>query len=224
MGSNKLSIFLAVVLMTGSGAAQERSNLSSGPRNVWTFTEVKGQPENPVISSFEFSSAGYKYRISVNGRGTRRGKAGGPRAFNLRLKQHDSLERAVYYAEYQGDLLLLCEVSDGEGGAGFITRLDGRTLRTKWKRWIPAFNVGQGFIEDDFAYVTAIGFVGKVDLKSGAFVWKHDDLFRGGSRFTSFELPKIEGATILFKEETIYSEPAKTIKVDKQTGRIINVS
>ena len=47
---------------------------------------------------------------------------------------------------------------------GFIARLDGATLRMKWKRVIPRFNVGQGLLDGAFAYVTGIGFVGKVNL------------------------------------------------------------
>lgn len=223
MKTNKLSIYLIVVLMTGSGVGQQRTNFSSETQSLKTFAEVKGHPEYPLTSSFEFSRSGYKYRISSDGRGRRTGARLPPRSFNLRLNKEDSLERVVYHAEYQDDILLLCEVSGADSGAGFITRLDGQTLRMKWKKWIPAFNVGQGVIEDDFAYVTAVGFVGKVDLKSGAFVWKHEDLFRGGSTFSSFELPRIEGETVLFKEDTIYDEPAKTIKVDKQTGKILSI-
>jgi hypothetical protein len=145
------------------------------------------------------------------------------RRFNLRLDKGDSLQSAIYHADYQGDVVLICEVSDGESGEGFITKLDGQTLRMKWKQLIPAFNVGQGLIEDDHAYLTAIGFVGKVNLKSGAFAWKHSNLYRHDD-FNSFELPRVEGDTVLFKEVVIYDEPAKTVKVEKRSGKIISIS
>ncbi|MEJ7575955.1 MAG: hypothetical protein WKF74_03000 [Pyrinomonadaceae bacterium] len=222
MNKKKATILLILLLLTSSGVGQQRTNLSSVAQSFRTFTEVKGQPEY-LPSSFEFSTSDYKYRISSRGRGRRTGSGITPRSFNLRLDKGDSLERAIYHAEYQGDVLLLCEVSDGDGGAGFITRLDGRTLRMKWKRWIPAFNIGQGLVEDNFAYVTAHGFVGKVNLKSGAFVWKHDNLFRDGDTFNVFELPRIEGEAALFKENTIYNPPAKTIKVHKRSGKIISI-
>ena len=198
MNKNKATILLILLLLTSSGVGQQRTNLPPEAQSLRTFTEVKGQPEYPP-SSFEFSTSGYKYRISSSGRGRRTGSRITPRSFNLRLDKGDSPERAIYHAEYQGDVLLLCEVSDGDGGAGFITRLGGRTLRMKWKRWIPAFNSGQGLIEDNFAYVTAHGFVGKVNLKPGAFVWKHDNLFRDGDTFNVFELPRIEGEAVLFE-------------------------
>jgi hypothetical protein len=150
----------------------------------------------------------------------------------LRLHKNDKLDGAVYFAEYENDLLLTCIVSDGLYGAGFITRLDGRTLAMKWKRSIPAFNVGRSLIEDDHAYVTAIGFVGKVNLKSGAFAWKHGDLYTsarrndgsyGDSNFNSFERPKVEGDSVLFTEVETYKYPPTTLKVHKRTGRIVSI-
>ena len=222
MNKNTVTIVLILLLIACSSFGQERKNPQSQLKGVRSFTEVKGEPED-MPSYFMFFGSGYKYRISSRGRGRKTGGGIAPRSFNLRLGKHDSLQRAIYHAEYQVDVLLLCEVSDGEGGAGFFVRLDGKTLRPKWKTWIPGFNVGQGLIEDDFAYVTAHGFVGKVDLQSGAFVWKHEGLYRDAF-FNVFDLPTIEGGFVLFKEDTLtYTRRAKTIKVDKRTGKIIDI-
>ena len=210
------------LLLTSSGVGQQKATSPSESRDLITFIEVKGTPEH-LPSSFEFSTSSYKYRVKSNGQGRRSVGKVSSRPFNLRLDKDESLDRVIYYAEYQNDLVLICEVSLGDGGAGFITRLDGRTLRMKWKRWIPGFNVGQGLIEDDFAYVTAHSFVGKVNLKSGAFVWKHGSLFRDGDTFNAFELPRVDGEAVLFKEETTYNPPAKTIKVHKQSGKIMSI-
>ncbi|MCM3869326.1 MAG: hypothetical protein ND895_01345 [Pyrinomonadaceae bacterium] len=132
------------------------------------------------------------------------------------------MDRGIYHAEHEGDVLLVFGVSDGDYGWGFIARLDGQTLRMKWKREIPGFNLGQGLIEGDHAYLTAIGFIAKLNLKSGTYSWKHKNLYRDGD-FNSFKLPAVQGDIILFKEEVIYDEPAKTIKVQKQSGKIISV-
>ena len=83
------------------------------------------------------------------GRGRRTDRFSRAVSFDLRIARGFRLDRAIYYAEYQGDLLLISEITDEESGAGFITRLDARTLRMKWKREIPAFNIGQGLIEDE---------------------------------------------------------------------------
>jgi len=195
-----------------------------------SFTQVKGPDVDVEPFDFQFSSAGHKYIISNNGRGRREVEQQAARQFNLRLHKDDYLTRALYHAEYDGDLLLICEYSDSEYGAGFITRLDGRTLRMNWKRSIPAFNVGQGLIEGKFAYVTALGFVGKVDLQTGRYAWKHANLYRTSRQkgspysdadFNSFELPEVKGDIVSFKEVETYTVlPAKTLQVHKQSGRI----
>jgi hypothetical protein len=214
-------ILLILLLLTISGVGQERTVAPSQPPNLRTFTEVKGQPEFEA-RTFEFSTSRHKYRILRSGRGTRTGAGIASRSFNLRLEKDDLLERRLFFAEYEGDVLLVCGVSDGEYGAGFITRLDGKTLRMKWKRRIPAFNLGQGLIEGEHAYVTAIGFVARVNLASGIYEWKHDDLYRNND-FNSFKPPRLEGDLILFTEEDMYSEPAKTIKLQKQSGKIVSI-
>jgi hypothetical protein len=86
------------------------------------------------------------------------------------LDRNYRLDHNIYHAEYQGDLLLIGEITNEESGAGFIVGLDGRTLKTRWRRAIPVFNVGQGLVDGKYAYVTGLGFIGKVHLNSGSYV------------------------------------------------------
>jgi hypothetical protein len=75
------------------------------------------------------------------------------------------------------------------------------------------------------------GIIAKLELGSGVEVWRHDDLYVPFEsahadkccHFNSFALPKLEGANVLFKEETPYA-PAETLKVDKRTGKILGVT
>lgn len=226
----KLRFVLVLLLMIGTSFGQQETASTTESTNVRSFTKVAGEIFEP--SGFEFSASGYKYFITASGQGRREGGSGPIRRFNLRLGR-DFLTRDVYYAEYQGDVLLICEYSDSEYGAGFITRLDGKTLATKWKRGTPGFNVGQGLIEDKFAYVTAIGFVAKVNLETGAFVWKHANLYRttpkkkgelySDADFNSFELPEVKADIVSFKEVETYPLPPKTLSVHKRSGRILSI-
>ena len=163
---------------------------------------------------------GKQYEIEGDGQGKRIAPQA-PQSFRLHLDKDVFLE-AVYFAEYKGDLLFLCQISNGESGGGFIARLDERTLKTKWKRDLPGFNVGPALIESNFAYLTTIGFIGKIDLRSGGLPGR-TTLFRNGDTFTSFELPQLDNQNVLFKEKTIYNPPAKTIVVEKQSGRILQI-
>lgn len=207
---------ILVLLLTGSAHSQQ----SSFPFSPATSVPDKDDPEH-----FEISTANYSYSIASSGIGVRKG-SGEPKArsFRLRLDRGDHL-RVIYHAEYQGDLLLICEATNDLSGVGLIFRLDGGTLRTKWKRTIPAFNVGQGLIDDKYAYVTGIGFIGKVNLNSGVYVWRHRDLYRRSNQaFNSFELPELQGSLVVFSESAIHlRKKIAVIKVERTTGRIVSL-
>jgi hypothetical protein len=206
---------ILILLLASSVTAQQTSQ---------AFSAAKSFPEPPDTASFEFSSGGHQYRVSGNGKGHRSGNDK-RRTFSLRVAPNDYLTPELYYAEYEGDLLLIAEVSNGEYGMGFLARLDGATLRMKWKRVIPGFNVGQGLLDGAFAYVTGIGFVGKVNLKSGAYVWRHTDLYgQANSAFNSFALPEVEGNVVVFREVEHYlRKKAAVIRVQRHNGKIISV-
>ncbi|HET8781134.1 MAG TPA: hypothetical protein VFM63_01860 [Pyrinomonadaceae bacterium] len=212
-------VVFALLLVSASIFAQAPDKSDVRPFTEFTGKGVEGQ-------DYEFTVSGYKYTILSNGRGKREAEKGAVRRFNLRLSGVH-LDGEIYYADYRGDVLLICETSDSEGGSGFITRLDGKTLAMKWKRSIRGFNVGQGLLEGNHAYVMATGFVGKVNLETGAYVWKHDNLYRsdtgryGDQDFNSFELPKIDDDAVLFTERETHPNPPQTLKIHKRTGKLI---
>jgi hypothetical protein len=187
------------------------------------FVEAKSLPPLPFEPDhFEFSIRAETYRISNRGKGSRNIN-GSTRSFNLRLSPYDRLER-LYAAEYEQDLLIIGGTTDGESGAGFLARFATKTMRLKWKRAIPAFNVGPGLIHERHGYVTAIGFIGKIDLDSGAYAWKHNNLYdeRTGA-FNSFEVPEISGNTMVFREGPNYlRKTAAVVIVDRASGKILS--
>lgn len=181
----------------------------------------------PDAAAFEFEMKGFSYRIAANGNG-RRTKAGGSgrtRRFNLHLDRGLYI-RHVYYSEYEGDVLLVCEVADWESGGGLVVRLEEPSMRALWKRDYAAFNVGEPLREGHNLYVTGLGFVGKLDLRSGEYAWQHDDLYdtREGApeSFTSFELPELAGDVVRFRGRPVNGQP-KTLVVNKKTGKIVRV-
>ena len=222
----KLSaIITAILLITSIGTGKPRlinhypSPSRENIKHCEKATEIGVDESEPV--RFEFSLDGYQYIVTKNGMGKRTKGTSDVHSFRLALVGGDNVER-VFYAEHESNLLLLCEVGNYESGEGFITSLDQRTLRAKWRRKIPSFNIGRGLIEGDHAYLTALGFIAKFDLNRGVYVWQHSNMFRWGD-FDSFELPRLTGDTVLFKEETVYP-PTKTVKVNKLTGRILSIS
>jgi len=217
MRRNEITVlFILVLLLTTSASGQEISR---------SFSVAKSLPDQVGSTDFEFSTATHSYKISHQGKGLRGSSNETPLSFSLRLDKADHLTRSLYYAEYQGDLLLLGEVSDHEYGSGFIVRLDGRTLQIKWKQIVSGFNIGPGLIDGSSAYVTAIGFIGKVSLKTGAYAWLHKDLYRqSNSAFNSFEIPEVIGNIVVFREIAFYlRKKIAIIRVERWKGKIISL-
>lgn len=214
------SLAAGVAAQDGRGAGAASSNPS---QSFLKASEIRGNV-SPDAEAFDFELAGFSYYVNADGHG-RRTKRGVARRFNLQLDRRDGLEN-IYASVYGGDLILVCGITDGDSGAGFVARLEQTSMRVLWKRHVPAFNIGEPLREGHSLYLTGIGFVARLDLNSGRYVWKHDRLYdtregKGGS-FTSFEMPELRRDTVLFKDVPVYN-PRKAIVVNKQTGKIMRI-
>lgn len=213
----RATLIVMALLCAAPGLAQQEAS-GSKPTEPRLFEFPMAVAQGRRVIAFEFPVAGFKYHVARNGLGNRTDGDSPARPFNLHLSKGDYI-RALYYAEYQGDALLLIEVSNGAYGAGFLLRVGGSLPDIKWKQAIPGINVGRGLLDDDFAYITAKGFVAKVDLRSGSYAWRHEDL-ENGSTFQAFDPPGLDGNKVLFPSRGQGRKAA--LAVNKQTGRILS--
>jgi hypothetical protein len=194
-------------------------------QRVEPFSEAKGSGVDAALYDFDkwnFSIGDTTYEILKSGKATRKDAKDRITNFRIKLEVDEELERVVYFFEYKGDLILLCESSVFEAGSGFVTRLDYVSLQPEWKTDIPGFNIAKGLVEDDFAYLAAIGFVGRISLATGKYIWKHDDLYRRykeSGAFNIFLTPQLSGNSVIFKEEDTNNQ----IDVNKASGKIVKV-
>ncbi|HEV3470788.1 MAG TPA: hypothetical protein VG148_15800 [Pyrinomonadaceae bacterium] len=220
---NCLIAFLLALLCAASAAARQAT-----PREKvgHLFESARRIPEaggSPAPEAFEFERSGYRYRVASNGAG-RRTKDGAPRLFNLRLEGADWIER-VYFGEYEDNVVLVCEVRDGESGAGFVARLEQPSMRALWKTDFEFFNVGQPLRDGPHLYLTGHGFVAKLDLRTGLFVWRQRRLYgrAGAGTFNHFDPPEISGDTVLFREKPTGGVAPKTLRVNRKSGKILGI-
>ena len=215
---SRATLIPVLLLWAASALPQEAPAPKTAEPRLFGFPVAVAQGRRLI--AFEFPVAGSKYHITRTGLGNRSRGAAPPQSFNLHLSRGD-LIRTLYYAEYQGDALLLIEVSNGAYGAGFLVRIGGALPDIRWKQALPGFNVGRGLIEGDFAYVTAMRFVAKVNLRSGSYAWRHEDQEHPGA-FDAFDAPRLEGSAVLFPAHPAAGGRASTVTVDKRTGRILS--
>ena len=212
-----IALALVIVFFASTSATNQT------PGNA--FSTAKVLPPLPFEPErFDFSIGLSQYTVSKEGKGSITTQGTKRRSFDLSLERNDRLVR-VYYADYEGELLLIGEVTDDVYGAGFVARLDTRALKMKWKCSIPAFNVGQALIYEGNVYVTGVGFVGKINLRSGKYHWRHEDLYRRNNKaFSFFAFPEIDGTTVTFREEpSPYRKKIALIVIDRVTGRIVKI-
>jgi hypothetical protein len=187
----------------------------------------------PDAAAFEFEEGGFKYHVVANGNG-RRTKGERVRRFNLRLDGRDYVE-GLRFAVYEGDLLLVCELYDGEERTGLVTLLEQPSMRALWSRPVPAAEVGEPLRDGHSLYLTAFGFVARLDLRTGEYVWHHEELDGAPARpeaardaanaarpFNSFETPALARDAVLFRERPVYNPP-RTLVVDRKTGKILRI-
>lgn len=214
-----------------NNASDRRANSAAPTANLPTETKEfsqatgAGTSELGNFAKWNFTFGADQFEIDEKGVGKR--QAGGKSDdFRLPMRNMEMLDNNVYFAEYKGDLLILYGISDFESGASMIVRLDGKTLKEKWAADAGSFNAAKGLIENNFVYLGASGFVGKIDLDSGKYLWKHDDLYRKYRKdgaFNIMEVPVLDGATVVYTEK-LENRPANEIVFDKQSGKFVRTN
>lgn len=184
------------------------------------FVQAKGSGTGSAggFAQWNFEIGTNRYEIKEDGRGTRTSSS---TVFKLPLAKGEIVDN-VYFSAHKNDLIFVYGVSLGGDGRGAVASFNSTTLKLKWKANISGFNVGKGLIENRFAYLTAIGFVAKIDLTTGKYVWKHDDLYnrnKTNGAFNSFEVPELDNNSVIFTEKT-YDNVINIIVADKTSGKI----
>jgi len=211
----------------------------SGPLAETRVTQLAVSDDSVPPSKFTFSIGDDSYIVHANGKGRRERSGEGSQEFVLPV-DGGAIEK-VQYLKVDKAIVLIYELNDAESGWGHLVSLESKTLRRKWLTRVSGFNLGQGLLEDSYLYLTAIGFVSKLDLRSGRYVWKHERLYRPGftnsegkyevGYFNNFLTPQLDGNEVLFPEEEPrpHDDPRYratprlpvTLRADKNTGKLL---
>jgi outer membrane protein assembly factor BamB len=139
---------------------------------------------------------------------------------SFQLKTELIVETAYFY-NYKENLIIYYVETDYDGGESFIECYERATLNMKWKNEISGFNMTTPIIIDSITYIATIGFVGKLNLNNGKYIWKHDNLY-DSTKFDYFNSISIEGEKVYFTKDStgrLYNRYGKVVVNDK-TGEI----
>jgi len=208
----------------GKHAAEPSSTTAVG--NLRTTIPAKCDSDDAMSVTCTFELAGTKFRIDNNGAGQRVTPDGASRAFKLPFGDTgDGTEAglgSVYFVPYGRDIIIVYGVGTVEAAWGQIARLNPSSPSPVWNATISGFNVGEGVVEDRFLYQTAFGFVGKLDLESGKYAWKHEGLYDASrASFNSFEVPEVLADEIIFTETFDAESAVRRTSASNNVGRTI---
>jgi hypothetical protein len=168
-------------------------------------------PGNPDAEPDAFLCSATGVSISVSSEGTIEWL--GPNGVKGRIALPSGFEDAklgtvlkVWCGAEGGDILLLyfsdffSDKGDFVGGAALRVKLASSTVL-----WVAATagNVGQPLRHGGFLYVTGLGFVGKLGLDSGKYLWHHSGLYRPPGLYVSFGKPLREAERVIFPSVSV---------------------
>ncbi len=138
----------------------------------------------------------------------------------IHLKTDLTVVRAYLYEDDKYYFLFFTD-TDQEGATSWIQKISKNPWKSEYIEQIQGFNLGQPVINGQFAYVTAIGFVGKIDLRTGNYVWRHFNLYDNEKySFNSFDTILVNQKQIEFISKNYKSKKVEKVIVDNQTGEI----
>jgi hypothetical protein len=155
-----------------------------------------------------------RYVVDPHGKALRLSVAQSAQMFALPLDTGLHIER-LGFMRFQTDPVLLYQQTDNEGASGWVARFDSAGLQLRWSVRVPGFNVGYALLDGSGLYVTCFGFVGKLDLATGTYIWRHDDLYKTEG-FNFFERPQLRGDTV-----AIAANGGRMFLAERRTGRRI---
>lgn len=128
--------------------------------------------------------------------------------------------KTLYLHPLSNDFIVFYEYKDAAGAGSHAKRISANGS-VMWERPVYAFNFANPLIVGDYAYLSTMGFVGKLNLNDGKFAWKFENLDK---KFESFNQPKFfKDSMILFIQNT-NSQIADSILIDDESGLIVKMS
>lgn len=128
---------------------------------------------------------------------------------------------------YNSDIVLfVCAISSVEVDDNFgkIFCMNKKLSKLKWQCDIDHLEPGVPLLQENYLYVTAFSFIGKITLSDGKYVWKHLE-FSSTDDYLGFDIPIADGLKVTFNEKSEFSPSKKrSIVVDDSNGTILSIS
>jgi hypothetical protein len=141
----------------------------------------------------------------------------------IQLTNDLTVERAFCYQDSLSWYIFF-EETDMDYSGSNLKKISKKNFKTIFTTPINGFNLGRPLIKNDQTYVSAIGFIGKIDLKTGEYKWKIDDLYDSEKySFNSFDTIILNKETVEFHSKHSLTKQFDKIIVGIENGKIIEI-
>jgi len=208
------TLVISWIVAFPSVAAPTAADSAASFRRVDSEILMLTDTEPGELSEFRFSALGRVFCYSDSGLPEPTGCVPVP----VEIESKFAFGRG-YFGTFGDDVILVFEVHNFESGGIGVVRFDSRALEVRWRIHIPAFNLGEPGVEGRALYLSGVGFIGKLDLETGGFQWKHEDLLGKANAFVCFGPPRIGPDLVVFVGEC---DPGKKVEIafEKISGQV----
>lgn len=127
----------------------------------------------------------------------------------------------LYFVQKGHDIFFFYTDVDVNGAGSFIKRISLDTGAVLWETEVEGFSFAKPLIRGQFAYISTIGFIGKLKLKTGTFDWKFSGLGHD-ARFNHFrDIDFANYKHVRFVAPHPFSIQSDTVIINDITGEII---
>ncbi len=221
----KLLIIFAMVSLTACHATKreetkrpvrpESPEAGSKYERVAAYAEEALYPENSRSGAMTLTLNGQNLTVLEGGKVNRDGKMW------FDMKTHKQIEK-LYMIDMNKDIVAFFVENSNDNAASFARKINPATNKIIWSTPIYGFNLSQPLIVGNKAYLSTIGFVGKLNLDTGRFEWKFENLYSEG-KYNSFSAPEFsETGIIVFKSYDGLTNRTNVIKIDDVKGKIVS--
>jgi hypothetical protein len=141
--------------------------------------------------------------------------------YSINLSPEGFIESAYLYMRTDTLLIFYSDESGGDAYPCKIEKIDLTKQHRIWKSDISGFNLGLPYIVDNFAYVTTVGEISKLNLDNGKFVYKYDDLYdREKTSFNHFDSIIFKDSLTIFLSKNYLSGRIDSVIVDEKTTKL----
>ncbi len=125
----------------------------------------------------------------------------------------------------EDDIIIIYSFSTPNNDSGSSAKRISLKNNTEiWEKSISGFNPEPPVLVNGFIYLSTIGFIGKLSVKTGEFIWVFDDFFKNGN-FISFNEPLFyKNSIVLFTEKNPTNTTTCSILIDDRSNRVLKIT